>query len=199
MFTNYIYIYIYIYNHPHVVPPARISLTFSCYSSLSIIASGRSSGLHPASSQNCCMQVRAGRPTFARPYEGVHRSTSLMSSSQLLQQCPAYLVCLTFIVFVMGGRWPYNWLFVGSCLQDLFNIARSILVQLPSSFFSIRFVSVYVVHPYSSIETTAAWKKLRFILSVRSDVLMTDSRSVAVYAFVSRVSMSFSVDEILHG
>ena len=26
-----------------------------------------------------------------------------------------------------------------------------------------------MVHPYSSIDTTAAWKKLRFILSVRSD------------------------------
>ena len=32
------------------------------------------------------------------------------------------------IVFVMGGRWPYSCCFVGCCLQDLFNIARSILV-----------------------------------------------------------------------
>ena len=37
---------------------------------------------------------------------------------------------------------------------------------MPSSFFSNRLVSVQVVHPYSSIDTTAAWKKLRFILSV---------------------------------
>ena len=29
-----------------------------------------------------------------------------MSSSLLLQQYPACLVCLTFIVFVMGGKWP---------------------------------------------------------------------------------------------
>ena len=35
---------------------------------------------------------------------GVHRSTSLMSSSLLLQQCPACLVCLALTVFVMGGR-----------------------------------------------------------------------------------------------
>ena len=35
------------------------------------------------------MYVRAGRPAFARPYVGVHWSTSLMSSSLLLQQCPA--------------------------------------------------------------------------------------------------------------
>ena len=91
-------------------------------------ASGRSSGLHPVSSQSCCMYVRAGRPAFARPYVGVHRSTSLMRSSLLLQPCPACLVRLTWIVFVMGGRWPYCWCSVGCCLQDLFNIARSILV-----------------------------------------------------------------------
>ncbi len=54
-----------------------------------------------------------------------------------------------------------------------------------------------MVHPYSSIDTIAAWKKLRFILSVRSDFHMTDSLLVAVYAFVNRVSMSFSVDETL--
>ena len=32
------------------------------------------------------MYVRAGRSAFARPYVGVHKSTSLMSSSLLLQQ-----------------------------------------------------------------------------------------------------------------
>ena len=141
------------------------------------------------------MYVRAGRPAFAQPYMGVHRSTSLMSLFLLLQQCPAYLVRLTWIVFVMGGRWPYSWCLAGCCVQDLFNIARNILVQLPSSFFSSRFVSVQVVHPYSSIDTTAAWKKLRFILSVRSDFHMIDCLSIAVHAFVSRMSMSFSVDE----
>ena len=105
------------YHHHHnVMPPARISLTLSRHFSLSFIASGRSSGLHPVSSQSCCMYVRAGRPAFARPYEMVHRITSLMSSSLLLQQCPACLVRLTWIVFVMGGRWPYSWCFVGCCL-----------------------------------------------------------------------------------
>ena len=61
-------------------------------------------------------------------HEGVHRRTSLMSSSPLLQQCPACLVRLTLIVFVMRGRWLYCCCFVGCCLQDLFKIARSILV-----------------------------------------------------------------------
>ena len=69
-----------------------------------------------------------GHAAFARPCEGVHRSTSLMSSFILLQQCPACLVRLIKIVFVMGGIWPYSCCFVGCSLQDLFNIARSILV-----------------------------------------------------------------------
>ena len=60
----------------------------------------------------------------------------------------------------MGGRWPYSWCLVGCCRQNLINIARSILVKFPSSFFSSRLVSVQVVHPYSSIDTPAAWKKL---------------------------------------
>ena len=87
------------HHHYHVMPQARISLTLSRHFSLSFIASGRSSGLHPVSSHSCCMYVRAGRPAFARPYVGIHRSTSLMSSSLLLQQCPACLVYLTWIVF----------------------------------------------------------------------------------------------------
>ena len=69
------------HQHHHIVPLARISLTLSRHFSLSFIASGRSSGLHPVSSHSCCMYVRAGRPAFARPYVGVHWSTSLMSLS----------------------------------------------------------------------------------------------------------------------
>ena len=67
------------HHHDHVMPPARISLTLAHHFSLSFIASSRSSGLHPVSSQSCCMYVRAGRPAFARPYVGIHRSTPLMS------------------------------------------------------------------------------------------------------------------------
>ena len=179
------------------MPLARISLTLSRHFSLSFIASGRSSGLHPVSSHSYCMYVRAGCSAFAWPYVGVQRSTSLMSSSLLLQQCPACLVRLTCIVFLTVGKWPYSWCLLRCCHQDMFNIARNILVELPSSFFFSCSVSVQVVHPYSSIDTTAAWKKLRYILLVRSDFHMIESLSIAVHAFVSRVLMSFLVDETL--
>ena len=82
-------------HHHYIAPVARISLTLSRHSSLSFIALGRSSGQHPVSSHSCWMYVRAGRPAFAGPCVGVHKSTSLMRSSLLLQQCPACLVRLT--------------------------------------------------------------------------------------------------------
>ena len=126
MLPKYICIYIYIYtqkksqdtfslhhHHHHVVLVARIFLTLSRHFSLSFIALGRSSEQHPVSSQSCWIYVGAGRPAFARPCVGVHKSTSLMSSSLLLQQCPACVVRLTWIVFVIGGRWPYSWCLVG--------------------------------------------------------------------------------------
>ena len=82
-YFQFIFIFLNVYHHlhHHVVPRARISLTLSHHFPQSFIASNRSSGLHPVSSQNCWMYVRAGRPAFARPYVGVHRSTSLISSS----------------------------------------------------------------------------------------------------------------------
>ena len=176
---------------------ARISLTLYRHFSLSFIASARSSGLHPVSSHSCWMYVRAA---FARPYVGVHRSISLMSSSLLLQQCPGSSNLDSFLdgryritinsthlhklplysthlykqlysthLYIAASleklasqrsrlllknawaacglvhyktwaneyskedRWPYCWCLVGCCRQDLFNIARSILVQLTST------------------------------------------------------------------
>ena len=66
-------------------------------------------------------------------------------------------------------------------------------MQYPSSFFSVRLVRVHAVHLYSSIDTSAYWKKLR----LRSDFRMTDSLSIAFHDFVSRVFVSFSVDETM--
>ena len=75
------------------------------------------------------------------------------------------------------------------CLQHSCVIAVQLLLQ------------PFCQHPSSaSIQQYRhdhAWKKLHFILSVRSDFHMIDSLLIAVHAFVSCVSMSFSVDEIL--
>ena len=94
-------LYIYIYPHHHVVPPAQISLGLCRHFSLSFIASGRSSGPHHISSHSCCMYVRAGRPAFARPYVGVHRSTSLMSSSLLYIY--VYIYIYTSVLTLLGS------------------------------------------------------------------------------------------------
>ena len=132
---NYIYIYIYIY----ICRSRNLSLSSCCAISTDILHSFSPSFsithffwqvfsytscigtelLYVGSSWSFCLYYQCG---------GVHRSTSLMSSSILLQQCPACLVCLTLIVFVIGGKWPYSGCFVGCCLQDLFNIACSTLV-----------------------------------------------------------------------
>ena len=123
------------------MPLARISLTLSRHFSLSFIASGRSSGLHPVSLHSCCMYVRAGHPAFARAYVGVDRSTSLMSLSLLLQQCPACLVHLTWIVFMMEGRWPYSWCLRGSLFLSFIRFL-SLSHLFPHSL-SISFLSVF--------------------------------------------------------
>ena len=81
---------------------ARISLTHSRHSSLSFIALGRSSGQHHVSSNSCWMYARAGRPAFARPCVGVHKSTSLMSSS-LLCSYTTNLNYLSSINFSFGN------------------------------------------------------------------------------------------------
>ena len=120
-----------------------------------------------------------------------------MNSSLLLQQCTACLVRLIRMVFEMEGKWLYSCCFSRFCVQDLFNIARSILVQSLSCFFSMRFVSVHMVHLFSSIDTVAAWKKSRFILSDRSDFHIIDCQSIVVHIFAWCILTSLSVDETL--
>ena len=149
MYEN-IFIYIY-HHHHHVALLAQILHNLTRYLFLSSITSDRSSRQHSVSVQNCCKYVLVDHPTLIRPYKGVHRRTSLMSSFLLLQQCPACFVRLIWIVLEIGGGWPYSCCFVGCCFQDLFNMTRSILVQFPSSFFSML-----------SHDTTAVWKKIAF-------------------------------------
>ena len=45
--------------------------------------------------------------------------------------------------------------------------------------------SVHVVYPYSIMDWTTAWKKLRFILSDRSYFHITDSQTIADHALAS--------------
>ena len=116
------------------------------------------------------MYVRAGRPAFARPCVGVHKNTSLMSSSLLLQQCPACLVRLTWIVFVIGGRWPYSWCLVG-CYIYIY-IFKSDLKQQPKNkirvhilgeaacvSFSIHLIQYpWIIYIYIYIERERGWE-----------------------------------------
>ena len=62
---------------------------------------------------------------------------------------------------------------------------------------SMRFVSIHVVHLYSSIDTTVAWKKFRFIRSDRSDFYMIYNLSIAVLVFVRCILISLSVDKTM--
>ena len=123
-----IYIYIYIYNHVGLLK--QISLTLSLHSSLSSMASDKASKLHLLSVQSYFRQILVGCPTL-------HRRTSLMSLSLLLQQCPACLVHLIWMFLEMTGWWPYTCCFVGCCFHILFSISHSIFVQFPFGFFSI--------------------------------------------------------------
>ena len=49
------------------------------------------------------------------------------------------------MVLEIGGRSPYSCCFVGCSFQNLFSIVRSSLMQILSSFLSIRLVTVHVV------------------------------------------------------
>ena len=83
--------------------------------------------------------VFAGRPALVYPREGVHWRKLLMSFSLFLQQCPAYLVHLTQMIYETSGKWPYSSSFIGCYFNDLFQTVRSILEQFPSSSIHKRF------------------------------------------------------------
>ena len=109
---------------------------------------------------------------FCSSYEGVDRSMSLMNSSLLLQHCPSCLVRLGY----------FSWWVVSACSAAAFWDAASKTRLILLAYFCvvvfqkflILLVSVNVVQPHSSIDSTAAWKQLGFILSVRSHFYMTD-------------------------
>ena len=105
------------HHHHHVTLSARISLTLSCHPSLSSIASGIGTELfYVGSSWSSCLCSSM----WGGPHEYV--------TYEYVPTCPACLIRLTWIVFVMDCKWPYSGCFVGCCLHDLFNIARNILL-----------------------------------------------------------------------
>ena len=120
-----------------------------------------------------------------------------MSSSLLLKPCPVCCVRLIWMVFEIGIKWQYSCCFAGCYFQDLFKITEHSCVVSIKLFFSIRLVSIDVVHPYSSMDTATAWKKSRFILLDRSEFHIIDNISIADHAFARRISIALSIDEIL--
>ena len=85
----------------------------------------------------------------------------------------------------MSGRWPHCCCFLAVAFRTCLILHAAFLCNCSQVFFSIRLVSVHVVHPYNSIDTSTAFKKLGFILSVRYDFHMTDRLSIATHAFAS--------------
>ena len=100
---THIYIYIYIYISSYAIStdiPDPLSPPL-----LLFIASGRSSGLHPRILTKLLYVGSSWSSCFLLGHvQGVYRSTSLMSSYLLLQQCPACLVRLTIYIYMGGGH-----------------------------------------------------------------------------------------------
>ena len=128
--TIYIYIYIYALIYHHVTSTISVYLPDPLPTPSSIVNRFRwvLKALSCIGTELLYIGSSWSSPAFARLCEGVHMSTSLMSLYLFLQLCSAWLDRLTWIDFVMVDKWPYNCCFMGCCLHDLFNIARSIVV-----------------------------------------------------------------------
>ena len=96
--------------------------------SLSISLTHRSRQVFQTTSHELMKISSCWSPWPARLWIGVQGRASLMNLSLLLQQCPACFIRLTWMDFVIGGKWLHNCCFVECCFQDLFNRARSSLV-----------------------------------------------------------------------
>ena len=143
------------HRHHHVT----IFLILFCYPSLSSIVPADLQGYIPyrhravrSSWSPCLCSVTWRGPLKYIPYELVPTSpfVSCMSGSSNFDSF--HDVWLVAVQMLLCGVLPPG--LVKYCSQHSCVVA----VKL----FSIRLVSVNVVHPYRSIDTTATWKKLRF-------------------------------------
>ena len=95
--------------------------------SLSSIASDRSSRSHSVSAQNCCMKFLAVHTALSRPCEGDPLEYVIYD---IVPTSPVCLVYLTWIVFVMGGKWLYSCCFVGCCSRTFCILLSAFLIYI---------------------------------------------------------------------
>ena len=138
------------------------------------------------------MQVLAGQPTQVCPCVGVHRWTSLTSSSLFLPHCATCLVHLTWMVCEIAGKWIYSCCLVGSWIcskQYAVSWCISHLAFSPDTLLK----SKWCCHT----DTARAWKNSSFTLSKRLNFHMISNLSIVVYAFPTHTLTSLSINEIL--
>ena len=89
--------------------------------------------------------------------------------------CTSFFSCIQHVLFVLlewflrWEMWPYCCCFLGVASEICLRRHIAFLYCSHLIFFSIRSVSIYIMHPYSSIDITTIWKISRFILLDRSD------------------------------
>ena len=102
---------------------------------------------------------------------------------------------LTWIIGIIGGKWPYSFFIVGCCVLDFLKITHSILVYFLCSFFSPSASSKFIYCTKTRILTRSQLSRIPiFILSERSDFHMIDNISKCLFM---NVLESISVDKML--
>ena len=167
------------YHHHDSVLLARISLTLSLslYLSLSPLVSivHRSRKTLQVTSCICTELLSIGSSWSSNLCSSMWKGPPEYIAYEFVFTSPAYLVRLIWMVFVIGGRRSYVAVLWDVASRTCSMHLVTFLCNYRRAFFSIRLVSVQVIHRYISIYTTAAWKKTRFVLLDRSDFHMTDS------------------------
>ena len=90
------------------------------------------------------------------------------SQNKIRSQCWNYDCCLDFRPLCISST--FNFYHQYSKLHEyiyIYNVCVYVCTYI--CMYLCTYICIHVVHPYSSIDVTAAWKRLRFILSVRSD------------------------------